>query len=519
LNLEVVKEIKDTKQALAIIQGMNATISGLQKTNESLTQEIKLLREQIEFLTRKKYGRSSEITDNLSGQMSLFEEPEIVLPSDQDDEIKVKSFKRKVKTKADKMSQFPKVEIEHELSQEERVCPKCGKEMRDIGAIIVRNEMEFLQAKIQHLLHKQHSYACKSCENNGETSIKKAPVPKPIIPNSLGSASVIAESIFQKYQQKVPCYRQEKYWRKIGLDIRRDNLIRWHQTCVDYTLEPLYELLRRKLNTQEVIHADETSYKVIKSDHAKTYYWSFSSGKHEAQQIALYHHNESRGNDVPNAFMKGFKGYVHCDGWRAYELMEGARIVNCWAHARRKFFEATPKSNTNKKLPAAIGLSLINAMYHAEREIKTDDFEERRKLRKENIKPILDNLYQWVPTIAAVSGSKLEKALNYLVNHRAGLAEFLSDGRLELDNNRAERLIKELVMGRKNWLFSTSLRGAKSSGIVLSIVKTAEINQLDVNKYLEFLFKVIPNLRVVDDTSLEELLPWSNLAQQNCRRG
>lgn len=146
-----------------------------------------------------------------------------------DETIDVPSHKRKKKgTKFKKLADLPTFLVDHELSPEEKLCQHCGSEMIDCGISTVRTEVEFLQAKLRTLLHRQHAYVCKPCEREGITSIKKAAVPKPLIPNSFGSPSIVTETIMQKYQQKVPAYRQEKYWNNLDLAISRDNICRWH---------------------------------------------------------------------------------------------------------------------------------------------------------------------------------------------------------------------------------------------------------------------------------------------------
>lgn len=320
---------------------------------------------------------------------------------------------------------------------------------------------------------------CKQCERQGETSIRKAPVPKPLISNSLGSASVVTETIIQKYQQKVPAYRQEKFWQSLGLTISRDNITNWQILAVQNTLEPLYDLLRKELIEQPVLHADETSYRVIESQKAKTYYWMFCSGHQEEHPITLYHHAESRGNEVPKAFLEDFNGYLHCDGWDAYKLLPNVQLIFCGAHVRRKFYEALGnKKEPQKDSPAYIGLNYWDKMFKVEEQLKSLSPEERLQQRKVKLKPVLEGFWQWLEQLTVLPNSKFGKAVEYAAKHRKGLARVLEDGRLELSNNRAERMIKELVMGRKNWLFSSSLEGAHSSGVLLSIMKTAELNPL-----------------------------------------
>ncbi|BCZ33832.1 hypothetical protein GVanDAA620_17220 [Enterococcus faecium] len=173
--------------------------------------------------------------------------------------------------------------------------------MKDIGRTKVREEIRFHQAMLDCLTHYQHTYCCKSCEKEGLSSFKKAIVPKPLISNSLGSNSLVAETIRMKFGQKVPAYRQENYWKQThGLDISRDNITNWHIKAVQNALDPLGERLRVYLNQEEILHGDETSYRVIESAKTDTYYWQFCTGKDSQHPIVYYHHDESRAGDVRN---------------------------------------------------------------------------------------------------------------------------------------------------------------------------------------------------------------------------
>lgn len=156
-------------------------------------------------------------------------------------------------------------------------------------------------------------------------------------------------------------------------------------------------------------------------------------------------------------------------------------------------------------------------MFKVEQLLKSLTPDKRLEQRQLKLKLLLDEFYEWIETINVLKGSKFGKAVLYAANQREGIYRVLEDGRLELSNNKAERMIKELVMGRKNWLFSTSLEGAYSSGVILSILKTAELNQLDIRKYFNYLFTEIPNLPVLNEIALEDFLPWSDQVVENCR--
>ena len=459
----------------------------------------------------------------MTGQLNLFseewEEKETPSTTERVQETSVKGHKRKIGQKAEKIAHLPLKEAHHELPMDQRICEQCGTQMTDIGSTKIREEVLFHQAMLDRLVHLQHTYCCKECEKADVSSYKKAPVPKPVVSNSLGSNSVIAETIRLKFGQKSPANRQESYWQEtLGLDISRDNITNWHIKVCHNALDHLAQRLKIYLNQEEILHADETTYRVIEKGKKDTHYWLFGTGKHSSHPIVYYHHAETRAGEVPKKFLRDFKGYLHCDGYTGYNAVEEVTLVYCLVHARRKFFEAIPKNNKNETLPAWVAVKMMDIWFQLEREWSTLSAEERLEKRQAYLKPLFVNFYEWLGSFTAVPKSKLDTAVNYVLKLRAGFEKVFEDGRLELSNNLAERQIKELVIGRKNYMHSCSLEGARTSGIILSVYRTAEANGLDPVKYLEYLFDRIPNMECLSDEALDELLPWMPLAQAECSK-
>ncbi len=227
------------------------------------------------------------------------------------EEITYKRKKAKGKRQAI-LAQFDSEEVHHRL--ENCICPDCQGELKEIGASLQRQELVFILAQLKRVNHIQHAYKCQTCsKNNPSDKIVKAPIPKAPLAHSLGSASIIAHTIHQKFNLKVPNYRQEEDWARMGLPITRKEIANWHIKASQYYLESLYNLLREKLLEQPLLHADETSYRVLESDSQLTYYWTFLSGKSEKQGITLYHHDQCRSGSVVQEFLGDYSGYVHCD--------------------------------------------------------------------------------------------------------------------------------------------------------------------------------------------------------------
>ncbi len=308
----------------------------------------------------------------------------------------------------------------------------------------------------------QPAYKCQTCSDNSlSDKIIKAPVPKAPLAHSLGSASIIAHTIHQKFTLKVPNYRQEEDWNKLGLSISRKEIANWHIKSSQYYFEPLYDLLRDILLSQEVIHADETSYRVLESDTQLTYYWTFLSGKHEKKGITLYHHDKRRSGLVTQEVLGDYSGYVHCDMHGAYRQLEHAKLVGCWAHVRRKFFEATPKQADKTSLGRK-GLVYCDKLFALEAEWCELSPQERLVKRKKALAPLMATFFDWCREQVVLPGSKLGIAIAYSLKHERTFRTVLEDGHLVLSNNMAER------------------------AIIMSLLETAKRHGLNSEKYISY---------------------------------
>jgi hypothetical protein len=230
--------------------------------------------------------------------------------------------------------------------------------------------------------------------------------------------------------------------------------------------------------------------------------------------IVLFEYQPTRAGDHPRKFLEGFKGYLHVDGYAGYHDISNVTLAGCWAHFRRKFDEALkglpPKQRTSGS-KAQEALDQINRLFAIERELKKVSPEERLKERNLRSRPIVENLSKWLDemSVAVLPKSLFGLAVNYGRHQWSKLIRFLEDGRIELSNNRAERSIKPFVIGRKNWLFANTPRGAKASALIYSIVETAKECGLNPYAYLTHLFEKLPNLDSRTNEELDPLLPWN----------
>ena len=377
---------------------------------------------------------------------------------------KRQAHKRK---RADLLAALPAEEVHHELG--DKHCPDCQHELTEIGKQAVRQELLFIPAQLKRLDHIQHAYKCKYCSRrNLSDKIIKAAVPKAPLNHGLGSASLIAHSLYQKYEMKLPDYRQESDWKKMGLEVSRQMLNYWGLKSSEYYFKPMFELLKQKLLTRPItrpiLHADETYYTVLESETIKTYYWVFLSGKHDPYKITLYHHDPSRSGKVALNFLGDYPGYLHCDMWQAYEQLPKATLVGCWAHVRRKFHEAVPQTASGKSL-AQKGVNYCNRMFYLEQTWENLSKQARYQLRQEKLKPLMQEFFNWCEKnkTTVLPGSKLGKA------------------------------------------------------IILSLIETAKRNKLDPGKYLNYLLQKLPNEEILDSETLEAYLPWQEKIQINCK--
>lgn len=249
--------------------------------------------------------------------------------------------------------------------------------------------------------------------------------------------------------------------------------------------------------------------------------WLYRSG-HTDVPIVLYDYQQTRASKHPRHFLEGFTGYIHVDGYAGYNGIPDLTLVGCWAHARRKFtdaLKALPESARTSSVKAKEGLAFCNQLFDIERDLKDVSPEERYKKRLERSQPVLEAFSTWLreQTPRVLPKSALGQAIKYCRNQWERLGVFLQDGRLEIDNNRAERSIKPFVIGRKNWLFSNTGKGAKSSAIIYSIVETAKENGLNPFHYLSYLFEQLPNMDTTDKTKMAHLMPWSQAIPEECR--
>ncbi|MDR1184137.1 MAG: IS66 family transposase [Coriobacteriales bacterium] len=484
-----------------------------------LERENELMREEIRLLRAKRFAPTSEKSIYISGQLLLFNEAEYLArktePEPDTEQVVVK--KKRVGKRDSDLSGLLTERIDYTLSEDERICPCCGGELHEMD-VEVRREIEYIPASVKVIEHATHVWACRHCQASADvehTPIIRPDAPKALFPGSLASASLLAQIISDKYLYHLPLYRQEAAFSQDGLNLSRQTLSNWVVGAHEVWISALYEHMKKTLiEGTGPLHADETELRVLKEDNrparAKSYMWVYRTGSDAKHPLILYEYKPSRSHKCPEAFLKGYSGYLQVDGYGAYRLLDSSiEVVCCWAHARREFERALKAMPEDKRdtSPAGCGLQFINRLFSLERVFAEMTPERRYKARLEKSVPVAEELYQWATSVQALPKSLLGRAVAYIVDLKPYLMRVFDDGRLELSNNRAERSIKPFVIGRKNWLFSNTPRGANASAAIFSIIETAKENHLRIYEYLKYLFEQLPDITT---SQIDDIAPWSD---------
>jgi len=502
--------LSENRQELVDIVNQQAT------QIEQLEAKVRWFEEQFHLSRHKQFGASSE--RSVKEQRNLFNEAEAIAEDGPVEEAIRQSitYERKKPGRKPIPKDLPIERIEYRLPEEEQICTICGGPMHEMGEEI-RHEVKLVPAQVKIVQHVRIVSGCRNCEKNGiEVPIKTAKAPRPVIEKGLASPSAVAYVMTMKFVDGVPLYRQEQHYARLGIDLSRGVLSNWILKGSEW-LELIYPRLKQKLLEQGVLYADETTLQVLKEPgraaESQSYMWLYRTGS-LSPPIVLYEYQQTRSGEHPRNFLKGFKGYLHADGYAGYHDIPDVILCGCWAHLRRKFSEALKGLPPKKRVSgsrAQEALDRINRLFAIERGLLRCTPEERLQIRNLKSRPIIEEFRKWLDDIlpGILPKSLFGLAVNYGRNQWTKLVRFLEDGRIEISNNRSERSIKPFVIGRKNFLFCNTPRGARASALIYSIVETAKENGLNPYAYLNYLFEKLPNLDSRDDATLDQLLPWN----------
>lgn len=518
--------MKNEATASNLIVELEARCHQLEQQNTELSAKLKWFEEQFRLSKKRQFGASSEKSD--STQLSLFNEAEAeAQPLLAEPTLEKITYQRKKQRghREAMLKDLPVEIIEYYPTKEEQACKQCGNQMHEMK-MEVQRELIIIPAQVKVLEQRQHIFACRTCQQEDiKTPIVRPKTPNPVFKGSLASPSTMAYVMNQKYVDALPLYRQEQQFARLGIEISRQNLANWVLHGADKWLINIYNRMHQLLLQQDILHADETNLQVLREPgrpaQTKSWLWLYRTGR-AGPPIVLYDYQETRGREHPKQFLEGFRGYLHVDGYASYHAVEQATLVGCWAHARRYFDEALKAlkpEKRNSSVPSRRGLDFCNRLFAIERDLKKATPEERYKARLERSRPVLDAFLVWLNEQAPKTLPKTAfgKAITYCLNQWSKLEAFMQDGRLEISNNLSERSIKPVVIGRKNFLFCNTPRGARSSAIIYSIVESAKQNGLNPFEYLKCLFEKLPNMDLSDLALIDKLLPHSDALPAICR--
>ena len=542
---------KDMRSLLKIMmQHQQKQEETLQKQEETLQKQetrIQLLEEQkkeLEFLNamlsdrltlaqKKRFGASSEKYAEGYTQMNLFNEAEQEADPNAAEpdleEVHPSPYRRKKRRgkKEEDLSSFETTEvIEYKLTGTDGYCPDCNTKYKVVTKETVKR-LKFIPARFEVVEEVTFVYSCPKCG-----AMKRPEKTAPLLKGSVATPSLVAGIMNAKYVNGMPLARQEREFARYDLDLSTKTMANWIIQCTDRYLQPLYNLMKEELLRSKYLHGDETRIQVIDEPDQKgstqNWMWVYLTDEYsDSPRMVLFQYERTRAGYHPAEFLGDqFEGYFTCDGYQAYHSLPGRiTVTGCMAHARRRFDEALTvlkKDFTKEQLKettAYQAMERIGMLYKIEEMIRDKSPEERYEERQKQAKPLLEAFFEWLHTLedSVDRSSLIGEAVLYTLNQEVYLKRYLEDGHLSIDNLAAERALKNFAIGRRNWLFAKSIRGAQASATVYSVTETAMLNGLKPYNYLTYVMERMKEFGPFPEKeAMRELLPWSNSLPADC---
>lgn len=493
------------------VPGLQYLVVHLRRENSLLSSRASVLEEELRLLRHKIFGRRSEsMSPEEQKQSTLFDEAgqrAAEQKTEQPEEtVEVAAHKRARPGRKPLPADLPREDMVHDIPEEQKRCSCCGEQLTRMGEDTCE-KLDFVPAQLRVIRHVRPKYACKKCDGLGDPHpVKIAPMPPQIVEKGIVTPGLLAYVLVSKFCDAIPFYRQETLFRRIGVELSRTDFCNW-AVQAGRAADPLVEIFLDEIRAGPVVQMDETHLQVMKerdrANTTKSYMWVMRGGP-PAAPLILYRYHPSRNARIPFEYLSSFKGHLQTDGYEGYtDIGSQPEIIHvgCWAHCRRKFDEAATASGNSGSAHEA--LSRIAKLYQVERESRAQELSEKVfvQTRKDLVLPILADFRQWLETKATQvpPSTYLGKAVHYALTQWEKLLRYLDSPHLTPDTNMVENAIRPFVVGRRNWLFSGSPRGAHASATLYSLIQTAKANGIEPYRYLRYLFTKLPLAKSRED--------------------
>ena len=511
----------------------------LQAQLKDLNSNMEMLIEQLRIANQQRFGRHSETLDVIDGQLGFFNDIEAVYEEDTPepsiDEVVERKKKPKLKGQREiNLAGFEEREIPHSLKDDELNSFFGEGNWRRLP-----NEIYKRLACIptQWIVEVHNVDVVVGTDGIHQDEFLRGDRPKDLLKNSILTPSLAAALINAKYVNAMPLDRMEKEFDRNEINISKQTMSNWLMLLSEKYFSAVCARIKQELLSFPVNQSDETPVQVLHKNGkpgSKSYMWVHRSGEfYRERPIVLFEYQPGRDHRFPLEFYKDFHGILVTDGLSQYHLVEkkldGVTNANCWVHARRFFADAVKAASRGdpdaaKRSTAYQALLRISSIYKIEESLKELTSEERLKARKQSIAPLIDEYFAWIKEQALLTlpKGKTSEGIAYCVNQEKYMRVFLENGDVPMDNSASERALRPFCIGRKNWLFCNTERGAQASANIYSISETAKLNNLRPLKYFEYILTQLPyrcdENGEIDPNNIDDLMPWSDKIPEECRK-
>jgi len=507
--------IASLEKANDLIEQKQLQIEELTKKLHSTERKMNLLQHQVEQLLRRVYGRRSEkldpnqlMFDNLV--LEALDQPSAQMPSELPVEEKPArkrppTLKRRHPGRIPIPEHLERVEIVLDIPEEKKVCPETGRPLKKIGEE-VSEKLEYRPGKLIVNVYKRPKYASPDSIASGQVGVITAPMPDHPIEKCKADVGLISHIIVSKFADHLPLYRQDGIFEREGVNIPRGTQTSWVLQIYE-AIRPLEEELKRAVLEREILFTDDSIIPLqVKGNGRvkKARLWVYVRGG-PGPPLCVYDFSRDRSKKRPLNFLGDYQGCIHADAYGGYDELfrnDGVIEVGCWVHARRKFDEAS----SSRPQEATEIMARIAQLYKLEAKCTDMKPEDRARQRQQHARPIIDDIFTRIEELrpATLPSEPMRKAIDYALNQREALCRYLDNGQLKPDNNTAENAIRPLALGRKNWMFAGSERGARATALFLGLIQSCKACEVNPWEYLNDMLRRIMSHPV---NRLRELLP------------